>query len=326
MVVYWAVARTESGSDGIRVEDGYLAGDDAAVARIVEVGRRAGAAPGTSSVWACLGTATAHIPGFGAADVDVVALDAEVRRCIADAERQQRAADRAAAVARATDPRPIHPTPAGSVPEQWGRIADWIRDHLVGVEFRGADQQQIAAAGAATGQAWPDELVALFALVNGEPDGREICVIPGYELFTLDRVVADREQSLRIWGETARMSGLGFADPPATAGFEAGTYIPAFVPIAGLDSNYLCVDTRPGPLYGTVFEFDETDADSAGPAWRSVSALLTEIADALVRGTVDVDGRRPIVRDGTALEWDWDRAETVAVAVRRAVRNAALRT
>lgn len=324
--MYWAVARTEVGSDEIRVEDGYLHGDDAAVARIVEVGRQVGAEPGTSSVWAHLGTVTAHVPGFGGADTNAAALDAQVRRCIADAERQQRAADHAAAAARASDPRPIHPTPAGSVPAQWARIAGWIRDRLAGVEFRGADQQQVAAAVAATGQAWPDELITLFSLVNGEPEGRWIKVIPGYELFTLDRVVADRERSLRIWDEGARMAGIEPTAPPAEAGVDAGTYIPAFVPFAGLDSNYLCVDTRPGPLYGTVFEFDETGADSAGPAWRSVSALLTDIADALTTGTAFVDGQRPIVRDGTALEWDWDRAETVAFAVRRAVRNAALRT
>lgn len=324
-MVYWAVARTESGSDEIRVEDGYLAGDDAAVERIVEVGRRVGDELGTSAVWAHLGTVTAHVPACGDADAATEELAADVRRCIADAERQQRAAESAAAETRANDPRPIHPTPSGSVRKQWTRIADWLCTQLSDVDFRGADQQQIAAAVTATGQAWPDELVDLFSLVNGEPEGREICVIPGYELFTLDRVVADREQSLRIWDETARMSGIDLADPPAAAGFEAGTYIPAFVPFAGLDSNYLCVDTRPGPLYGSVFEFDETDADSAGPAWVSVSAVLTDVADALVRGTAFVDGQRPIVRDGTSLEWGWDRAETVAFAVRRAIRDAAPR-
>ncbi|CAM2908022.1 SMI1/KNR4 family protein [Prescottella defluvii] len=318
-MVYWAVAWTETGSDAIRIEDGYLDGGDAAVSQIVEVGRRVGAEPGTSSVWAHLDTVTAQVPAFGAADTDAWALAADVRRCIADAERQQRAAESAAAAARANDPRPIHPTPSGSVREQWARIADWLCTQLSDVEFRGADQQQIAAAVAATGQAWPDELVDLFSLANGGPEGRWIRVIPGYELFTLDRVVADRERSIRIWDEGARMYGIDLADPPAGAGFEAGTFIPAFVPFAGRDSNYLCVDTRPGPLYGSVLEFDETGADADGPAWQSVSALLTDIADALTQGTAFVDGQLPFVRDGSAFEWDsGDRAGDVEFAVRNA--------
>ncbi|WP_305095195.1 SMI1/KNR4 family protein [Prescottella sp. R16] len=318
-MVYWAVARTEAGSGEIRVEDGYLDGDDAAVARIVEVGRRVSAESGTASVWVHLGSVTAHVPAFGAPDVDDAALATEVCGALADAERNQRAVSNAAAAARMTDPRPIHPTPSGSVREQWARITGWAQEHLAGAEFRGADPDRIVEAAAATGQTWPDELVALFSLANGEPEGRRIRVIPGYELFTLDRVVEDRERSIRIWDETARAYGFELRDPPGAAGFEAGTYIPAFVPFAGRDSNYLCVDTRPGPLHGTVFEFDETGADSAGPAWQSISALLADIADALTSGRMFVDGQRPSVQDGTDLEWDWtDRASDVEFAVRNA--------
>jgi len=87
------------------------------------------------------------------------------------------------------------------------------------------------------------------------------------------------------------------------AGATASRFLPAFVPFAEDQSgDDLFVDTRSGPQHGCVTEYLKGDADSHGPLWPSVTAMLAAVAHAL-----DTDGRvgywRPIVESGQ-LHWD----------------------
>ncbi|MDJ0362433.1 hypothetical protein [Rhodococcus sp. H29-C3] len=78
-----------------------------------------------------------------------------------------------------------------------------------------------------------------------------------------------------------------------------------FVPFAGIDGNLLFVDTRPGPSHGCVTDFDEAGADDGGPQWVSISAMLTDLADALESGHPFAGAWTPSVVDGQ-LKWLYD--------------------
>ena len=191
-------------------------------------------------------------------------------------------------------------TESSSVAEPWSRISQWLNANLTSVSITGATDEQITDAMRATGGLWPEELTAFFRLVNGFPRESWIPILPGHELFDLDRAVTERQLELDIWGEIDAEMG---AEPQtdASAGDYVGTYLPHFLPFAGQDGYLLFVDARPGPLHGCVTEFEKVDADGAGPKWPSLSAMLTDLADSLETGSA-FDGRTPAVVDGQ-LRW-----------------------
>ncbi|MBF6469045.1 hypothetical protein IU427_28330 [Nocardia beijingensis] len=88
----------------------------------------------------------------------------------------------------------------------------------------------------------------------------------------------------------------------APAGTRCPPYwLPVWLPIAASAGPRLVCDLRHGPLHGCVMEWDEYRAASVEKRWTSVTAMLTEIADALEYGT-DIDGCQPQRSDGT-LDW-----------------------
>ncbi|MGY0503215.1 SMI1/KNR4 family protein [Nocardia sp. FBN12] len=196
---------------------------------------------------------------------------------------------------------PKYSTPAGSVAEQFGEIEKWLRGNLATVAIGGATEEQIRATAVATGRSWPAELVQLYTLINGFPAEQWVRLLPGDELFDLDRVLSERQLELEVWGPMAEEMGFE-VDPDGQAGDPAGTYLPEFIPFAGADGYLLFVDTRPGELYGCVTRFEKVDADDAGPLWVSISAMLTDLATSLRTGS-EFDGySRPTVVDGQ-LDW-----------------------
>ncbi|MFE3542388.1 SMI1/KNR4 family protein [Nocardia sp. NPDC059177] len=196
---------------------------------------------------------------------------------------------------------PKHPTPSGSVTEQFDTIAEWLRGNLTTVHLHGATTEQIEQAATATGRPWPDELIEFFTHVNGFPAEQWVQLLPADELFDLDRVVHERQLELDVWGPLSEDVGLEL-DPDAQAGDPAGTFLPEFIPFAGQDGYLLFVDTRPGDLHGCVTRFHKVDADDAGPTWRSISALLTDLATSLHTSSKFDDSRTPTVIDGR-LTW-----------------------
>lgn len=196
---------------------------------------------------------------------------------------------------------PKYSTQSGSVAEQFGEIEKWLRGNLATVSIHGAAGEQIDATAAATGRSWPAELVDLYTRINGFPVEHWVRLLPGDELFDLDRVISERQLELDVWGPMAEEMGFD-VDPDGQAGDPAGTYLPEFIPIAGRDGYLLFVDTRPGELHGCVTRFDKVGADDAGPYWVSVSAMLTDLATSLRTGS-EFDGYSgPRIVDGQ-LDW-----------------------
>ena len=66
-MTYWAVARPDSGSGEVLVRDGYVVGDDAAIAQIADVCMQFATAEDGSRpmIWVSLGSANARVSGFG---------------------------------------------------------------------------------------------------------------------------------------------------------------------------------------------------------------------------------------------------------------------
>lgn len=194
-------------------------------------------------------------------------------------------------------------TPSGSIGVQWQRISKWMQEHLRFGPNPGVHPEQVTAAMAATGIDWPSELRELFTLVNSFPHDQWVPLFPAYELFDLDRVVAERQLELKIWGQLdAEMNA--HRDDGTPAGSIADTYLPEFIPFAGVDGNLCVLDMRPGPLHGCVSMFYREGPDVDGPRWLSLSAMLTDLADSLENGTAFDGGWYPTVHNRD-LGWEW---------------------
>ncbi|MFF1553165.1 hypothetical protein ACFVX3_19235 [Rhodococcus erythropolis] len=311
-MTYWAVARPVSGSGKVLVRDGYVVGDDAAIAQIAQIAEAglqlAAAEEGSRPmIWVSLGSANARVPGFDDQSLDRAGLEAKIRQCVTEEENAQRRAAVEAMIEGSSHARSaVHSTTAGSVRDQWNRITDWLRAHFPGTTITGAERGNVDAAMARMGQSWPAELIELYTLVDGVSDERLLGLLHRFAFLTLDDALWHWESSIRIWDESARLYGGGPVDAPAQAGFQADTFIPAFVPFAGLNGNFLCVDIRPGPMHGCVTEFDKSEADQPGPQWVSISAMLTDLANSLTTSQAFDDGWY-WTSDNGALEWEPDR-------------------
>ena len=87
------------------------------------------------------------------------------------------------------------------------------------------------------------------------------------------------------------------------AGTVAGMFLPSFIPIAEDQSgDDMFVDTRSGKLRGCVTELVKGNADTWGPKWPSVTAMLADLAEGLHAGR-PVGGWQPVVDHGR-LDWE----------------------
>ncbi|WP_032376100.1 SMI1/KNR4 family protein [Rhodococcoides fascians] len=224
---------------------------------------------------------------------------------------QQRTAERERKAAEWTEPAPPPParepgttkfsTPATDVGQQWARVAQWLNVHQTHQPAAGAEPEAITEAEARSGVTWPTELRELFRQVNGIPADSWFPLFPSHHLFDLEQVIDEREVELEVWsqfGDEAEQGGSNAGDP-------AGTWLPEFIPFAGVDGYFLFVDSRPGPLWGCVSEFEKVGADDRGPQWISLSAMLADLADALDTGGTFAEVWCPSIVDGQ-LEWTYD--------------------
>ena len=200
-----------------------------------------------------------------------------------------------------------HPTEPGSINEQWHRITRWLNANVTTPVPTGADEAAIAAAAAATGVGWPPEVVQLYRHIDGEGDHPS--VLPAHRFLSLAELVDSHAMMVNIYAditEEIRASLDGPDASPGSAGDIAGTFLPEYIPFAGIDGYWLIVDTRAGEFSGCVTEFEKVDGDSDGAQWRSISAMLTDLADALESGTPFGRWWTPTVVDGT-LTWEFDK-------------------
>ncbi|PRX99013.1 SMI1/KNR4 family protein SUKH-1 [Allonocardiopsis opalescens] len=149
----------------------------------------------------------------------------------------------------------------------------------------------------------PPDLVAWWRMscgVTGHVGGR--LIPPGYAPHDIDGVVDTRESLLETW-----MEGVPEDDIAALLAQPAGTpvagWLPVWLPVAGDGGGgELFVDLRSGPLNGCVMRWDKVETAEFDPLWPSVSAMLSDIADALERG-VEIDGVRAVVVEDRTLDW-----------------------
>lgn len=85
-------------------------------------------------------------------------------------------------------------------------------------------------------------------------------------------------------------------------------WLPSWLPIAAHPGGgHLFLDLREGPMHGCIGEMDKEDVGFWKPVWPSVTAMLAEIADALVNGTAAKGHYRARVEDDSRLYWCYDR-------------------
>ncbi len=221
---------------------------------------------------------------------------------------QQRTAERARKAAEWTEPGPPPPTPqpgatrfstpASDIGQQWSRITRWLTSHQTKQPGAGIGPEVITAAETRSGVTWPTELRELFRHVNGIPADSWFPLFPSHNLFDLEQVIDEREVELEVYSQFSDEA----EQSDSNAGEPAGTWLPEFIPCAGIDGNFLFVDSRPGPLHGCVSEFDNESADNRGPQWISLSAMLTDLADALETGSTFAEVWHPSIVD-SQLDW-----------------------
>lgn len=171
------------------------------------------------------------------------------------------------------------------VKRQWERLRPVLTTNLQ-VEYFGATDEDITAAETATCP-WTDEPREIYRCVERADDRRGMLLLPSaFELLSLDRLV----EVHALWGRLADEPRYGPADDVAAemtkpAGTPTATMLPGFIPVASSDADTLFVDTRHGPLHGSVNLWLDQDWAYKPPLWRSPSAMLDDLAFALERNT-----------------------------------------
>lgn len=181
--------------------------------------------------------------------------------------------------------RLIKATRPSSVTRQWGRLSSIFTANL-GVEYFGASDEAIAAAEASMGR-WPAELRELYRCVERADHRRGMLLLPPqFELLS----VAQVEKRHEFWAEATRNPAFGSpvdveAEMAKPAGTAVGAMLPGFIPFANDDADTLFVDARSGPFHGCVNLWPDADVARLPPIWRSLSAMLEDLAFALERNT-----------------------------------------
>lgn len=181
--------------------------------------------------------------------------------------------------------RLVTATRPSSVARQWARLSPLLTANL-GVEYFGADDQTIADVEAAT-CSWSDEVRELYRCVERASDRRGMLLLPPqFELMSLSQV----EKQHAFWDHFNKTPAYGLpidldVEMAKPSGSASGAMLPGFIPFANQDADTLFVDTRSGPLHGCVNLWPDADVARQPPIWRSLSAMLEDLAFSLERNT-----------------------------------------
>jgi cell wall assembly regulator SMI1 len=195
-----------------------------------------------------------------------------------------------------------------AVEESWRRIVAWVSTQApqTAAAIRPpATADELRATESAFPRSWPDDLREWYRLQDGLTSHQLFTgVLPGYaELLSLKGIaVAARQYQDILEGFADEVEETADADD-ASAGETAYRFLSAWVPFA--EDGTACtmfVDCRPGARYGCVTLFEREDADTGGPTWPSVDAMLADLADALEQGHSCGGWRWRI--DNGALAWE----------------------
>ncbi|MCL2536026.1 MAG: SMI1/KNR4 family protein, partial [Nocardiaceae bacterium] len=215
--------------------------------------------------------------------MDIQTVYSESRELVIPRRRGHEVPDSTAEV------RPRNATATSDVRRQWRRVLSACAarggSECSDVFVPGASAREIDVAEARTGVRWPQELKDFYAVQNGFVEGSWWQLFPEHDLLTLSELVrlhrdAPTDYELPDTPESAPSE----ADRDRDAGTSVGTHLPDFVAFAYRDGRELFCDTRTGDLSGCITEYAREDGDSRGPIWASISAMLSDLADAIETG------------------------------------------
>lgn len=212
--------------------------------------------------------------------IDIQAVYSESRQVMIPRRRGHRPPD------SSVEARTHSATPPSEVSLQWQRVqsACAVRG---GFYFRdtfapGAGALEVDAAEAQTGVPWPQELKDLYAVQNGFAPGKWSQFFPEHDLLSLPALVRLHREAPSVYEHADLPESLPTeAKRGHDAGTTVGTHLPDFVAFAYRDGKELFCDTRAGDLRGCVTEYAPEEGDSKGPIWLSISAMLSDLADAI---------------------------------------------
>ncbi|MFF5078542.1 SMI1/KNR4 family protein [Actinoplanes sp. NPDC000266] len=180
--------------------------------------------------------------------------------------------------------------------EPWDRIVEWLRQHCPAdaADVRApAAEADLEAAESAVGVPLPVDLAAWWRTADGV--GPRFHLLPGFAPYSVRDALASR----RTWLEVSEPSGD--TEPAGSACH--GVWLPQWLPVAGNGSgDDLFVDLRPGPAFGCVGRFDHEIWEYDGPRWPGITAVLTEVGEALATGRA-INHQQPRIVDGR-LSWE----------------------
>lgn len=192
-----------------------------------------------------------------------------------------------------------------TVEANWARIIRWCEQHAPATAAKllpPAKPEDIRAAETSTGRVWSEQLRQWFTLHDGSQPGDPLFLLPRFAPISAAAAVDVHGRMTELWqGMTDDLGGSAML-MAAPAGEEAGTYLPAYVPI-GEDGagDYLVIDTRSGDRQGCVVDFFGEGVETL--QWASIEVMLDSTATALEQGT-DCEGWVPVVEHGL-LRWDF---------------------
>ncbi|WP_380172228.1 SMI1/KNR4 family protein [Kineococcus sp. DHX-1] len=194
------------------------------------------------------------------------------------------------------------------VAESWSRVVTWCEQHApeaVRSLRAPAGPDALAAAEAATGCAWPEQLRRWYQLHDGCQEYPHSLLLGPWMPLPLAGVVQEHQALLQRqahllrspYAETADVQNLQEATAQPAGTVPPG-FLPSFIPIAvNLYDGVLYVDTRPGPWSGCISVLGDQD----GRWWDSVEEMLSETAGVLEQAG-QLNCYRPVSVSGY-LEW-----------------------
>ncbi|TFI44819.1 hypothetical protein E4P29_03400 [Rhodococcus sp. 1R11] len=196
----------------------------------------------------------------------------------------------------------LNPTvPSGSVVSRWSILAHTLTERgavALGTALSAAVRESGLEHDSAEGDAQlPAEMEQWFLLVNSLGEHERHTLLPNLNLLLAAQSDSFRAMFVQAWDSASDGEAAS-----RTAAVPAYGFIDDFVPLAERDAVALVVDVRQGELSGCVTVFDPVDADTNGPAFRSISALLEVLNDVLLRDSLFVGGRPRFERG--ELSWD----------------------
>ncbi|OQQ25061.1 hypothetical protein A6411_20650 [Prescottella equi] len=124
-------------------------------------------------------------------------------------------------------------------------------------------------------------------------------------LMTPSEIASSRTMMLGVWDRLRTDEPEMVEKNPSSqpAGTPAYSFLPEYIPFAGLDGYFMFIDTRPGPMHGCITEYSRDTTDDGGPKWHSLSSMLADLATSLETGGIFDRMWLPSIVDGQ-LEWE----------------------